>query len=153
VNDIIDVHNEDVLYNWMDRASMFISKASMPFKATKEMHLVMVHTWIDVCSKTRSFIMNLFTSIGMCLSSRNSFSISLHQILCLTIFHITCSNVKAYQSLGYHILALESNMEVFSEVLELFIEVVMFDPKFKHIHNFDIDSLIKKCSRRLFNYE
>ncbi len=35
VNNILDVHNEDVLYNWTDRASVSISKASRPFKATK----------------------------------------------------------------------------------------------------------------------
>ncbi len=89
----------------------------------------------------------------MSSSSKNYFSNFLHQILFLTIFHLAGSNVMAYQSLGYHILALKSNMEVFLEVLELFIEVVTFNPKFKHIHNFDIDFPIKKCSRRLFNYE
>lgn len=42
VNNNIDVCGEDVLYNWMNRASMSISKAGMPFKAAKEMHLVMI---------------------------------------------------------------------------------------------------------------
>ncbi len=38
VNNSIDVQNEDVLYNWMDKAIMFISKVDKPFKVAKEMH-------------------------------------------------------------------------------------------------------------------
>ncbi len=80
VNNAIDVWNEDVLYNWMDRASMSLSKAGGPFKASKEMHLVMVQTLINVYSKTGSYVANLFISIGMCPSSRNCFQ-SLHRHL------------------------------------------------------------------------
>jgi hypothetical protein len=42
VNNNIDVCGEDVFYNWMNRASMSISKVGMPFKVAKEMHLVMI---------------------------------------------------------------------------------------------------------------
>jgi hypothetical protein len=38
VNFFIDGRNEDMLYNWTDRASMSISKDGRPFKAIKEMH-------------------------------------------------------------------------------------------------------------------
>jgi len=75
VNKSIDVQNEDVLYNWTSRASMSISKVSMPFKALKEIHFVIVQALIDVCSKTTSSIADLSTSTSMCPSSRNSFSI------------------------------------------------------------------------------
>jgi len=34
----INVLNKDMLYNWTDRAFMFISKVGRPFKVTKEMH-------------------------------------------------------------------------------------------------------------------
>jgi hypothetical protein len=44
-------------------------------------------------------------------------------------------------------------MEVFMEVLEPLIEVAMPTPDAKHVHNFDIDSLVKKHSKRLLVYE
>jgi hypothetical protein len=44
-------------------------------------------------------------------------------------------------------------MEVFLKVLEFLVEVATPDPKFEHIHSFDIDYFIKKQSRRLFDYE
>jgi hypothetical protein len=75
-----------VLYNWMDRAFMSLSKAGGPFRAANEMHLVTVRTLINVYSKTRSYVADLFISIGMCPSSRIVFQ-SLNQISCVTIFH------------------------------------------------------------------
>jgi hypothetical protein len=77
----------------------------------------------------------------------------LHQKTFLTIFHLISNIVKACQSLGRHILVLELDMEVFMEVLEPFIEVAMPEPNNKHLHNFDIDSFVKKCSRRLLDCE
>jgi hypothetical protein len=44
-------------------------------------------------------------------------------------------------------------MEVFTKVLEPLIEVVMPKLDVEHIHSFEIDSLIKKRSKRLFAYE
>jgi hypothetical protein len=44
-------------------------------------------------------------------------------------------------------------MEVFIEVLEPFVEVATPEPNVEHIHSFDIDSLVKKCSRRLLDCE
>lgn len=35
MNNNIDICGEDVLYNWMDRASMFISKVGILFRAAK----------------------------------------------------------------------------------------------------------------------
>ncbi len=49
----------------------------------------------------------------------------LHQFFCLTIFHLVGNIVRACQSLGHHILALELDMEVLMEVLERLIEVAM----------------------------
>jgi hypothetical protein len=63
--------SEDVLYNWTSRASMSISKVDMPFKVAKEVHFVIVQALIDVCSKIKSSIADLFTSTSMCPSSRN----------------------------------------------------------------------------------
>ncbi len=68
VNNSIDVWNEDVLYYWTDRAFMFISKANNPFGTTKEMHHVIVHALINVCSKIGSSIADLSTSTSMCYS-------------------------------------------------------------------------------------
>ncbi len=39
------------------------------------------------------------------------------------------------------------------EVLEAFIEVATPELDAEHVHNFYIDSPIKKCLRRLFDYE
>jgi hypothetical protein len=53
-----------------------------------------------------------------------------------------------------HIMALELDMEAFMEVLEPLIEVAMtleLDPK--HVHIFNIDFPIKKCSKRLLECE
>jgi hypothetical protein len=61
------------------------------------------------------------------------------------------NTIKAWQSLGHHILALESDMEVFMEVLEPFIEMAMLGPDAEHVHNFNIDSYVKKHFRRLFD--
>jgi hypothetical protein len=39
------------------------------------------------------------------------------------------------------------------EVLEPFIEVAMLKLDVEHVHNFDINFLVEKWSRRLFDYE
>jgi hypothetical protein len=44
-------------------------------------------------------------------------------------------------------------MEVFTEVIEPFIEVVTLELNAEHVHNFDIDFLVKKCSRILLDGE
>jgi hypothetical protein len=44
-------------------------------------------------------------------------------------------------------------MKVFTEVLEPFVEVAMPKLDAKHVHNFNIDSLVKKHSKRLFDCE
>ncbi len=44
-------------------------------------------------------------------------------------------------------------MEVFIQVLELLVEVAMPKPNTKHVHNFNINSLVKKHSKRLLDYE
>jgi len=116
------------------------------------MRLVIIQALINVCSKIGSSVTNLSASIGMCLSSKNSLS-SLHQKLCLTILHLVGNIVKACQSLGHHILALELDMEVFMEVLEPFVEVAMVKPNIKHVHSFNIDSHVKKHLRRLLDCE
>jgi hypothetical protein len=41
----------------------------------KKMYLVIIQALINVCSKIRSFVVDLSTSTGMCPSSKNSFSI------------------------------------------------------------------------------
>jgi hypothetical protein len=41
----------------------------------------------------------------------------------------------------------------FHEVLEPLIKVAMPELDVEHVHSFDIDSFVKKHSRRLFNYE
>jgi hypothetical protein len=72
----------------------------------------------------------------------------LHQKNCLTIFHLASNIVRTYQSLGCHILALESDIEVFTEVLEPFVEMAMPEPDTKHVHNFNMTFLsrnVRKC--------
>jgi len=44
-------------------------------------------------------------------------------------------------------------MEVFTKVLKPLVEVAMPEPNTKHVHSFHIDSPIKKCSRKLLEYE
>jgi hypothetical protein len=44
-------------------------------------------------------------------------------------------------------------MEVFTKVLEPLVEVSMPKPNTEHVHSFDIDSFVKKHSRRLLDYE
>jgi hypothetical protein len=78
---------------------------------------------------------------------------SLHQNFCLTIFHLAGNTVKVCQSLGCHILALESDMEVLMEVLELLAKVATPKPNVEHVHSFDIDSHVKKRLRRLLDCE
>jgi hypothetical protein len=60
----------------MSKASMFVSKVGRPFRATKEMHLAIIQALINVYSKIGFFVANLSASIGMCLSSKKSFSSS-----------------------------------------------------------------------------
>jgi hypothetical protein len=71
----------------------------------------------------------------------------------LTIFHLASNIVKASQSFRCHILALESDMEVFTKVLEPFVEVATPKLDTKHVHNFDIDFIVKKRSKRFLDYE
>jgi hypothetical protein len=44
-------------------------------------------------------------------------------------------------------------MEVFTEVPEPLVEVAMPKPNVEHVHNFNIDSFIKTCSKRLLDCE
>jgi hypothetical protein len=48
MNNSINVFNEDVFYNWMDRAFMSISKACdhEPFRASHEINLIIVQAYI-----------------------------------------------------------------------------------------------------------
>ncbi len=80
--------------------------------------------------------MDLFTSTNMYVFSKTH-SQSLHKNLCLTIFHLVSNTIRACRSLGHHILALESDMEVFIEALEFFIEVATLKLDTNHVHNFE----------------
>jgi predicted subunit of tRNA(5-methylaminomethyl-2-thiouridylate) methyltransferase len=71
----------------------------------------------------------------------------------LAIFQLASNIVRAYQNLGHPILALESDMEVVTKVLEPFIEVAMPELDAEHVHNFSIDSLVKEHSKRLLDCE
>ncbi len=50
-------------------------------------------------------------------------------------------------------MALELDMEVSMKVLEPLVEVAAPKPDTEHVHNFNIDFLVKKCSKRFFDYE
>jgi predicted subunit of tRNA(5-methylaminomethyl-2-thiouridylate) methyltransferase len=89
----------------------------------------------------------------VCVPFQKIHSQSLHKFFCLTIFHFASNIVNACKRLGCHILALELDMEVFTEVLEPFIEVVTPQPNVEHVHSFDIDYSVKKCSMRLLDCE
>ncbi len=69
-----------------------------------------------------------------------------------TIFHLASKAIKAYQSLGHHILALESDMEVFTEVLEPLIKVATPNLDIEHVHNFDIDLPMKQLLSLYFQF-
>jgi len=69
--------------------------------------------------------------------SSKTHSQSLHQKLCLTIFHLVSNTIRACQSLQHHILALELDMEVFTKALEPLIEVAMLKLNTKHVHSFE----------------
>ncbi len=88
----------------------------------------------------------------MCSFSKNSFTIFASNFF-WTIFHLASNTVKACQSLQHHILALELDMEVFMKVLEPLVEVAAPKPNTEHVHNFNIDFLVKKRSKRFFDYE
>ncbi len=68
--------------------------------------------------------------------------------------HFVIVNVMTCQSLGRNILALELDMKDFLEVIEPFIVVDMLNLVSDHIHNFDIDCPLKKCSnKKMFECE
>jgi hypothetical protein len=50
-------------------------------------------------------------------------------------------------------MALELDMEVFTKVLEPLIEVATLKLDTKHVHSFNIISLVNKHSRMLLDYE
>jgi hypothetical protein len=64
VNNGMDIHCENVLYNWMNRASMSISKSGILFKASKKMHLGMVQASINVYSKIAYCVIDLPTLLA-----------------------------------------------------------------------------------------
>jgi len=51
--------------------------------------------------------------------------------------------IKAYQTLGHHILALKLDMEVYMKVLEPLVEVAMLELDVEYVHSFNIDFLIR----------
>jgi hypothetical protein len=89
----------------------------------------------------------------VCVPSQKIRSQFLHQIFCLTIFHLTGNTIRACQSLEHHIMALELDMDVFTKVLEPLVEVATPELDAKHVHSFYIVSLVKKHSRTLLDYE
>ncbi len=68
-------------------------------------------------------LLRIYLHPQVCVPFQKIHSQSLHQKNCLTIFHFANNTIRAYQSLGCHIMALELDMAVFIEVLEPFIEV------------------------------
>jgi hypothetical protein len=131
---------------------MFISKVGRPFKVAKEMHLVTIQALIDIYSKMDPFL-HIYLHPQICAFLQKNHSQLSYQILCLTIFHGASNIIRAYPSLGHHILALELDMEVFMEVLEPLVEIATPELDVEHVHRFNIDFVIKKHSRRLFDYE
>ncbi len=61
----VNVWNEDVLYNYTDVSSMSKSKNGRPFRAAKEIHLVILQALIEVYYQLRSLVMDLSTFIGL----------------------------------------------------------------------------------------
>jgi len=98
-------------------------------------------------------LLRIYLHPHVCVPFQKIHSQSLHQKICLTIFHLASNIIKSCQSLGRHIMGLELDMEVFTKVLEPFIEVAMPKPNTKHVHNFNIDSPFKKRSKRLLDCE
>ncbi len=96
-------------------------------------------------------LLQMYLHPHVCVPSQKIHSQSLHQNFWLTIFHIKGNRVRACQSLGHDILALELDMEVFKEVLEPLIKMAMPKLDAWHVHNFNIDSPVNKHLRRLFD--
>lgn len=61
----INVLEKDVLYNWTDMSSLSMSKTRKPFRASREFHPLTFHVFIEVCSRVRSFIVDLSTSTSL----------------------------------------------------------------------------------------
>jgi hypothetical protein len=68
-------------------------------------------------------LLRIYLHPQVCVPSQKIHSQSLHQKYCLTIFHFANNTVSACQSLECRIMALELDMEVFTEVLEPLVEV------------------------------
>ncbi len=152
VNKYIDVWNEDVLYNWTNRPLCLYPRLACLSGPQRKCISLLFKLWL-ICVPRLDHLLQIYLHSYICALPQEMHSQFLHQILCLTIFHLASNIIKAYQSLGHHILALESNLEVFMEVLEPFIEVAMLKLDVEHVHNFDINFLVEKWSRRLFDYE
>ncbi len=69
----IDVWNEDVLYNWTDRAFLSTSKSANPLEPQRI--CILLFFLINVYSKIGSFVANLFASISTCFPSKKSFTV------------------------------------------------------------------------------
>jgi hypothetical protein len=116
----------------MDKAFMSISKVGKPFKVVKEMHLTIIQALINFYFKIGSYVVNLFASTSTCSSSKNSF----------TIF--------SSKNLFDHLSPCRQHCQGMPKP---WAQVAMLEPNTKHVHDFDINSPIKKCFRRLLDYE
>jgi hypothetical protein len=56
--------DEDVLYNYIDASSMNKSKNGKPFWVAKEIHLMILQALKEICSQSKSLVVDLFTFIG-----------------------------------------------------------------------------------------
>jgi hypothetical protein len=103
------------------------------FKVTKELHLVTLQAFIKAYSKSNSFVVDLFISINIYIFSP-LFAFVLIKILFFTNVFVVGNIVRACHNLDCHILALEGDNGVFSDVLKLFCEHDIFkeDDTFEH---------------------
>jgi hypothetical protein len=61
----IKVAKEDILYNGTNSTPMIISSSSKPFRAGKEMHLLILEALIGACLKPKLFVVDFAASTGM----------------------------------------------------------------------------------------
>lgn len=129
---------ENILCNYIDFSLMIISKFGHPFKVMMEMHLLILHAFIEVCLVPSFVIIDLNYVTGHKNSSfflissifnpfLNYFSIHFH--VCYSLLKFCKNNICAYQGRGKHILSLKLNMEVFQEVLKPYLSSLLGMPK------------------------
>jgi len=103
-----------------------------------------------VCSRVGSFVVDLSASTGLFPPLSLAFSLFVYS---LVLVFILIPFIKACHALCHHVLALELDMDVFTEVLEPLVTIPILEATHLVVNINDENSLVERRPKRILDCE